>query len=101
MPLDERLGQSTTLTGRCIARHMVGKLNEVLDCKYDHMGDAIVYGDTDSAYFSAYPLLKDKIHSGEVKWDKDTITDYYDAVCEEVNKTFSTYMNHASILQWN
>ena len=32
---DERLGQSTTLTGRCIAKHMAGKLNEVPTGKYD------------------------------------------------------------------
>jgi len=92
---DERLGQSTTLTGRCIAKHMAGKLNEVITGEYNHMGDAIVYGDTDSAYFSAYPVLKSQIDAGEVKWDKDTIIGYYDAVCEEVNKTFSAYMNRS------
>ena len=45
---DSRLGQSTTLTGRVIARHMAAELNKVIAGKYDYMGDAIVYGDTDS-----------------------------------------------------
>ena len=92
---DERLGQSTTLTGRCIAKHMAAKLNEIIAGEYDHLGKAIVYGDTDSAYFSAYPLLKDQIDKGEISWDKDTIIEYYDAACEEVNKTFPGYMNRA------
>jgi len=92
---DERLGQSTTLTGRCIAKHMASELNKVMTGEYDHTGDAIVYGDTDSTYFSAYPLLKDQIDKGEIAWDKDTIIEYYDAVAEEVNKTFPDYMHNS------
>jgi hypothetical protein len=45
---DKRIGQSTTLTGRAIARHMDSFVNECITGKYDHTGDAIVYGDTDS-----------------------------------------------------
>ena len=56
---DERLGQSTTLTGRCIAKHMAAELNKVIAGEYDHTGKAIVYGDTDSTYFSAYPTRPD------------------------------------------
>ena len=89
---DERLGQSTTLTGRCIAKHMAAKLNEVITGVYDYYGDAIVYGDTDSAYFSAYPVFKDQINSGEFAWDKDTIIEFYDAACEEANQSFSDFM---------
>ena len=92
---DPRLGQSTTLTGRCIAKHMAGELNKIIAGKYDHKGEAIVYGDTDSTYFSAYPILKDQIDKGEVNWDRDNIIAYYDAVCEEVNKTFPGFMNSA------
>ena len=92
---DQRLGQSTTLTGRCIARHMASQLNKVIADNYDHTGDAIVYGDTDSAYFSAYPMLKKQIESGEIQWDKDTAIKYYDAVCEEVNDTFPDFMKRA------
>ena len=92
---DARLGQSTTLTGRQIARHMAAELNKTIAGKYDHTGDAIVYGDTDSAYFSAYPVLKKQIESGEVDWSRDNIINYYDAVCEEVNKSFPAFMNRA------
>ena len=41
-----------------------------------------------TAYFSAYPILKDEILKGNMDWSKDNIIAYYDAVCEEVNKTF-------------
>ena len=92
---DSRLGQSTTLTGRCIARHMASSVNEVMCGKYDHKGDSIIYGDTDSVYFSAYPILKDQINAGELNWDKDSVIAYYDAVCEAANKTFPAYMNQA------
>lgn len=92
---DERLGQSTTLTGRCIARHMAAKVNEVITGKYDYYGDAIVYGDTDSAYFSAYPVFKKEIDAGELEWDKDKIIEFYDAACGEVNDSFPAYMNRA------
>jgi len=92
---DPRLGQSTTLTGRCIARHMAAELNRVIAGEYDHRGKAIVYGDTDSTYFSAYPILKGQIDAGEIKWDKETVIQYYDAVSEEVNTSFPNFMNRA------
>ena len=43
---DNRIGQSTTLTGRGIARHMASKINEVITGEYDHVGKAIIYGDS-------------------------------------------------------
>lgn len=45
---DERLGQTTTLTGRSIARHMNAKINEVITDCYDYKGQSVVYADTDS-----------------------------------------------------
>ena len=45
---DKRLGQSTTLTGRSITRHMAAKINEIITGEYDYLGKSIVYGDTDS-----------------------------------------------------
>lgn len=92
---DPRLGQSTTLTGRCIARHMAAQVNQAIAGVYDHRGESIVYGDTDSAYFSAYPVLKKQIEAGEVDWSRDNIIAYYDAVCEEVNQTFPAFMKRA------
>ena len=43
---DKRIGQSTTLTGRVIARHMDAYVNECITGKYDHVGEAIIYGDS-------------------------------------------------------
>lgn len=43
---DHRIGQSVTLTGRCITRHMISEINQILTGKYDHQGDAIIYGDS-------------------------------------------------------
>lgn len=43
---DKRIGQSTTLSGRCVAKHMASKINEVVTGEYNHTGDAIIYGDS-------------------------------------------------------
>jgi DNA polymerase elongation subunit (family B) len=92
---DNRIGQSTTLTGRQIAKHMASKINEVVTGEYDHVGKAIIYGDTDSAYFTAYNSLKNEIQKGEIPWDKETVIKIYDNVAEEVNSTFSQFMQDA------
>ena len=89
---DNRIGQSTTLTGRAIARHMASKINEVVTGEYDHLGRAIIYGDTDSAYFSAYNTLRKEIDKKQIPWDKDTVIQLYDTVAEEVNSTFPQFM---------
>jgi DNA polymerase elongation subunit (family B) len=89
---DGRIGQSTTLTGRGIARHMASKINEVITGEYDHVGKSIIYGDTDSAYFSAYSSLKNEINKGQILWDKDTVIKLYDTIADEVNSTFPQFM---------
>jgi len=43
---DKRIGQSTTLTGRQIAKHMAAKVNEIITGEYNHVGKAIIYGDS-------------------------------------------------------
>lgn len=43
---DIRIGQSTTLTGRSIAKHMSAKVNELIAGEYNHVGKSIVYGDS-------------------------------------------------------
>ena len=89
---DGRIGQSTTLTGRGIAKHMASKINEVITGEYDHVGKSIIYGDTDSAYFSAYSSLKNEINKGQIPWDKDTVIKLYDTIADEVNSTFPQFM---------
>ena len=89
---DKRIGQSTTLTGRQIAKHMASKVNEIITGDYDHVGKAVIYGDTDSCYFSAYTTLKDDIEKGNIPWSKESITQLYDQIGEEVNSTFQQFM---------
>jgi len=92
---DKRLGQSTTLTGRQIVKHMSAAVNKVITGEYDHTGDAIIYGDTDSTYFSAYPTLKEDIQAGKVPWTKDTVVQLYDQICEQANTSFQDFMQQA------
>jgi DNA polymerase elongation subunit (family B) len=89
---DNRIGQSTTLTGRAIAKHMASKVNEIITGEYDHIGKAIIYGDTDSCYFSAYSTLKKDIDKGLIPWGKENIIELYDTIGEEVNGTFTKFM---------
>jgi len=89
---DQRLGQSTTLTGRTITKHMHAKTNEMITGEYDHYGKAIIAGDTDSCYFSAYPILKSEIDSGEIIWTKDSVVDLYNDLAREVSATFPKFL---------
>ena len=92
---DNRIGQSTTLTGRAIAKHMASKVNEIVTGDYDHIGKAVIYGDTDSCYFSAYSVLKKDIEKGLIPWTKESIIDLYDTIGETVNGTFVKFMSDA------
>ena len=92
---DKRIGQSTTLVGRQIAKHMAAKVNEIITGEYNHVGKAVIYGDTDSCYFSAYSTLKKDIESGGIPWTKENITALYDNISDEVNKTFVKFMEEA------
>jgi len=89
---DTRIGQSTTLTGRCITKHMAARTNEIICGEYDYRGKSVIYGDTDSVYFSAYQPLKAEIDAGNIPWSKENVTELYDSVAEEVNKSFPKYM---------
>jgi len=89
---DHRIGQSTTLTGRIIARHMDAFVNEAITGKYEYDGEAIIYGDTDSVYFSAWPLVKDEVAAGRMEWNKDICIQLYDMIAEQVNESFPAMM---------
>ena len=92
---DKRIGQSTTLTGRSIAKHMDAYVNECITGKYDHVGEAIIYGDTDSCYFTAYPVLKEDIESGYMTWSKETAVQLYNSIADQVNESFPGFMEQA------
>ena len=89
---DKRIGQSTTLTGRTIVKHMSAEVNNVITGTYDHVGEAMIYGDTDSCYFSAWPILKDDVNSGKLEWNIDKCITLMDQVCEQANTTFPEFM---------
>jgi len=92
---DKRIGQSTTLSGRTIVKHMSAEVNKVITGTYDHTGQSVIYGDTDSVYFSAYPTLKEQIDRGELPWTKENVITLYDQIADEANSTFSDFMAEA------
>ena len=92
---DKRIGQSVTLSGRQIVRHMMSQINELVAGEYNHEGPAIVYGDTDSCYFTAYPLLQEKINNGEIVWDKNFCIALYDSIADLTNESFPAFMERA------
>jgi len=92
---DKRIGQSTTLTGRAIAHHMDAYVNECITGQYDHVGQCIIYGDTDSCYFSAWPVLKKEVEEGRMEWSKETCIALYDGIAEQVNQSFPGFMERA------
>ena len=92
---DKRIGQSTTLTGRSIAKHMDAYVNECITGEYDHVGDSVIYGDTDSIYFSAWPAVKEQVEKGELEWNKDIAVSLYDSIAEQVNESFPGFMEQA------
>jgi DNA polymerase elongation subunit (family B) len=92
---DNRIGQSTTLTGRQIAKHMASKVNEIITGEYDHIGRAVIYGDTDSCYFSAYTTLKKDIEKGLIPWNRESVVELYDTIGDTVNGTFVKFMQDA------
>ena len=92
---DKRIGQSTTLSGRTIVKHMSAEVNKTITGEYDHVGKAMIYGDTDSCYFSAYPILKEDIESGKLDWSIEKCIQLMDQVCEQANTTFPDFMARA------
>lgn len=85
---DQRIGQSVTLTGRSIVRHMSAKTNEHFTGEYDYLGITIIYGDTDSNYFSVEHLLED-VNDVNI----DEIIKMYDEAADAINKSFPPFMD--------
>lgn len=88
---DFRLGASTTISGRKIVQHMASKLNELSIGEYKHKGGIVVYGDTDSTYFSvATPEFKAK-HPDFV-YTKEKVIEYVDWISSEVDKSYAEHV---------
>ena len=92
---DKRIGQSVTLCGRQIVRHMSAHINEVVVGSYDYTGEAIIYGDTDSCYFSAWPMLKENVEAKTMEWSKEVAVQLYDTIADQINDGFPEFMEKA------
>ena len=89
---DERVGQSVTLTGRSIVRHMNAKINEIITGEYDYQGAAVIAADTDSCYFSVYEIWKDDPAYADFDWSRENVIELYDAITDQTNATFTEFM---------
>ena len=92
---DQRIGQSTTLTGRIIAKHMDAHVNEAITGDYNHVGTSVIYGDTDSVYFSAWPQIKGEVEAGKMEWNREICVQLYDSIADSVNASFPGFMERA------
>jgi hypothetical protein len=90
---DPRLGQSTTLSGRSIVRHMNAKINQIITGEYDYKGAAVYASDTDSCYFSVYEFLRTQPEYENFDWSRESIIEMYDLIAEEVNASFPQFMD--------
>lgn len=79
-------------------------LGEVDDYVYDlsiedndpfFFANDILVHNTDSCYFSAYPILKEQINKGELEWNKDVCIQVYDTIAEQANDSFPSFMEKA------
>lgn len=92
---DKRIGQSVTLCGRVIVKHMNSHINEAITGEYQHDGEAIIYADTDSSQFSAWPTIQQMVANKELKWDKDVAVNLYSTIAEGVNDSWTGFMKRA------
>lgn len=92
---DARIGQSVTLSGRSITKHMSSKTNEIITGVYDVRGDAILYNDTDSVYFTAVDMLEADPDMRAMLDNRDSMVELYDGIGEAVNESFPPYMDEA------
>ena len=56
------------------------------------MGQSNIYADTDSAYFSIWPIIKDSVERGDMTWNKEACVELYDAIADQVNDSFPAFM---------
>ena len=92
---DARIGQSVTLSGRSITKHMSSKTNEIITGVYDVRGDAILYNDTDSVYFTAVDMLEADPEMKSMLDNRDAMVELYDGIGAAVNESFPPYMDMA------
>lgn len=92
---DARIGQSVTLTGRSITKHMSSKANEIITGSYDVYGDSILYNDTDSVYFTAVKMLESDDELKATLNNREAMIQLYDNIGQEINSSFPPFMDMA------
>ena len=79
-------------------------LGEVDDYVYDlsiedqdpfFFANDILVHNTDSSYFTAWPMLKEDVAQGKMTWDKDICIQLYDSIADQVNASFPAFMEQA------
>lgn len=55
----------------------------------------ILVHNTDSCYFSAWPMLKKEVEEGRTKWSNETAIALYDSIADQVNQSFPRFMEQA------
>lgn len=88
---DSRNGESTTGTGRAILKYMCGKANEILTTVHDPLGDAVIYGDTDSCYFQIFKP-EDVDNSVDREITILAAIQKADWVADEINEAFPEFV---------
>jgi hypothetical protein len=59
------------------------------------VGESIIYGDTDSVYFSAWPAVRADVEAGRMEWNNDICIQLYDNISDQVNESFPGFMEKA------
>ena len=90
---DDRLGESTTGTGRAILKFQCSKVNELLAGEYNDLGDAILYGDTDSSYFACLHNIDYKGMSYDEQLE--LAISRADRISDQVNEAYPEFMEDA------
>jgi len=79
-------------------------LGEVDDYVYDisikdadpyFFGNDILLHNTDSAYFSAYPVMRTQSEFSDYEWSKENVIDLYDKIADITNASFPGFMGQA------
>ncbi|CAB4130209.1 Intein C-terminal splicing region [uncultured Caudovirales phage] len=79
-------------------------LGEVDDYVYDlsiedqdpfFFANDILVHNTDSSYFSVWPIIKDDVAAGTIPWTKETCIELYDGIADNLNDSFPEFMYEA------
>jgi hypothetical protein len=74
---------------------MDSHVNEAITGDYNHVGTSVIYGDTDSVYFSAWPQIKEEVEAGRMEWNREICIQLYDTIADSVNDSFPGFMERA------